>query len=59
MIWQQNTERIFIETAHQAITVYRNRNSSTIRFIVTAKGQPPEFLLHIAMTAKNINFSNF
>jgi len=27
--------------------------------LVTAKGQPPEFLIHIAMTAKNMNFKNF
>lgn len=26
---------------------------------VTARGEPPEFLIHIAMTAKNINFKNF
>jgi capping protein alpha len=31
----------------------------TSAYNVTAKGQPPEFLIHIAMTAKNMNFKNF
>jgi len=31
----------------------------TSAYNVTAKGQPPEFLIHIAMTSKNLNFKNF
>jgi len=37
-------------------TYYKDATSG---YNVTTKGQPPEFLIHIVMTAKNMNLKNF